>query len=168
MALLTAIGALWLACGIQREKPVLAGTAVGASESAALHALESEVATHPNDAARRRALVQSYLDAHAPGLALSAVEAAPGDVRRDRAVEHVYARALLEQGRSADALTVERQVLAACALEAAPSAMCASAARRVAILQELVAFGVEDAQAHPETSAVAYHNAIHEVRLVRQ
>jgi len=168
LTILVAIGVLWLAGGVQREKPLLADE----PDRLSLRALESNVALHPGDAALRRALAQSYLDARAPGLALRTIEVASRELRADPELEHVYARALLEQGRSADALAAERQVLEACdrGLSAAQGAasICASASRRAAILQELVALGVEDAPAHPEASAVAYHNATREVRLALQ
>ncbi|WP_394823472.1 hypothetical protein [Pendulispora albinea] len=200
LGVLAAVGVLWLACGIQREKPVLGCPPLamadfarsGAPAALPLRALEAHVANHPADAAGRRALAQSYLDAHAPGLALRIIESASPAVRLDPELEHVHARALVEQGRSADALVAERHVLAACSGEpvsaapaapaspaapvgasagppaAAPSWICASASRRVAFLEELVALGVEDAQAHPEASAVAYHNATREARLALQ
>jgi hypothetical protein len=40
--------------------------------------------------------------------------------------------------------------------------------RRTDILHELVALGVEDAQAHPEMSLVAYQNATREARVMVQ
>lgn len=173
LTMLAAIAALWLASGVQREKPILGAP----PRDAAWSVLEADVATHPSDAARRRALAQSYLDARAPGLALRAIESAPAEVRAQPELEHVYARALFEQGRSADALAVERRVVRACSDlkvgRARTSGACdpwlaASAARRVAIFHELVALGVEDAQAHPEASAIAYHNATREARLALQ
>ena len=44
----------------------------------------------------------------------------------------------------------------------------ASATRRVGILRELVSRGVEDAQAHPEETLVAYQNATREARVMVQ
>ena len=166
VALLVTMGALWLASGIQREKPLLSG-----AKTDALQILEAQVAAHPEDVARRRSLAQTYLDARAPGLAVRAIESAPVEVRGEPTVDHVYARALLEQGRSADALLAERRVLASC--DPSGNTPCdawlmASAARRADILEQLVALGVDDAQAHPEMSAVAYHNATREARLALQ
>ncbi|WP_394843789.1 hypothetical protein LZC95_42910 [Pendulispora brunnea] len=162
LVLLTAIGVLWLACGVQREKPVVA------DDRLALRALESEVALHPDDAVARRLLAQSYLDVRASGLALRTIEFAPRAVRSNPELEHVYARALLDQGRSADALAAEHRVLDACSVGECSMSLLASASRRAAILHELVALGVEDAPAHPEASAVAYHNATREARLALQ
>ena len=43
-----------------------------------------------------------------------------------------------------------------------------TATRRADILRELVSLGVEDAQAHPEMSLVAYQNATREARIAVQ
>jgi hypothetical protein len=168
VAVLIAASALWLASGVQREHPVLS---VGASVT--LERLEAKVAAHPEDPVDLRDLSQSYLEARAPGLVVSLIEHAPAVVRADPRVEHAYARALLDQGRAEDALGVERRVLDVCSRVAAPghdSSGCdtwliASATRRADILRELVQLGVEDAQAHPEVSAVAYQKATREARL---
>jgi hypothetical protein len=161
---LVAVGGLWLASGTQREKPVLA-----AQHSGPIAGLEAELAAAPNDATKVTRLAQAYLDARSPGLALAVVERAPEQVRAQPAVDHVYARALIDQGRAVDALAVERRVLTRCASpdEVSCSAwLVASATRRADILEQLVQLGIEDAQAHPEASAVAYHNATREATLV--
>jgi hypothetical protein len=168
VAVLMAASALWLASGVQREHPVLS---VGAS--ATLERLEAQVAAHPENAVALRDLSQSYLEARAPGLAMSLIEHAPVVVRADPRVDHAYARALLDEGRAEEALAVERHVLDMCAGAATPGHdsrgcdtwLIASATRRADILRELVQLGVEDAQAHPEASAVAYQNATREARL---
>ena len=164
-ALLVALGALWLASGTQHEKAVLAE-----SRSGAVRALEVQVAMAPGDAMRRRDLAQAYLDVQAPGLAVGVIESAPAAVQTSPLIEHVYARALLDEGRSVDALAAERRVLVRCAPTAEDESPCdtwllASATRRADILRELVDLGVDDAQAHPEASAIAYHNATREARL---
>jgi hypothetical protein len=169
--LAAAVG-LWLASGTQREKPVIAET-----KSDTVRVLEADVAAHPGDASRVQALVQAYLDAKQPGLAVALVESAPGNVRDDVRVDHLYARALVDEGRNQDALMAERRVLGACrsVMDENPSApagcdhtLFASATRRAAILQELVKLGVEDSQAEPEASLVAYHNAIREAHVSAQ
>ena len=170
---LGAVAALWLASGTQREKPVLAE-----ARTDEVRALEARVAATPADATEARQLAQAYLDARAPGLALSVIESAPVAVRNDPAVEHLYARALLDQGRAIDALAAEQRVLARCSvpgeereqggadgMTACDTWLIASATRRADILAQLVQLGVEDANAHPEVSAVAYHNATREARL---
>jgi hypothetical protein len=184
VAILVAIGAIWFAGSTQREKRV-----VGDSHTDRVALLEEQVAASPADATKVRELAQGYLDARAPGMALASIERAPEAVRLAPAVEHLYARALLDQGRSADALAAERRVLARCAATessaasspaspiapASPAAsassdaaacstyLIASATRRADILEQLVTLGVEDANAHPEASSLAYHNATRQV-----
>lgn len=163
VAILVAIGAIWFAGSTQREKRV-----VGDSHTDRVALLEEQAAAAPSDPARVRELAQAYLDARAPGMALASIERAPQAVRIDPTVEHLYARALLDQGRSADALAAERRVLAACSDSSAEVPACstyliASATRRAEILEQLVTLGVEDANAHPEASSLAYHNATRQV-----
>jgi hypothetical protein len=162
---LAAVASIWLASGTQREKPIL-----NEAQAAKVGALEASVASHPSDAAAVRGLAQAYLEARAPGLALSVIETSPTGVRREPTVEHLYARALLDQGRAVDALAAEQRVLDACGPGMDGTSPCdtwllASATRRADILRQLVELGVEDANAHPEASAVAYHNATREARL---
>jgi hypothetical protein len=171
VAVLAAAGALWLMGGIQRERPVLAVTA-----PASVRALEARVAAAPNDPTATRALAQVYLDARQPGLAVVLVRGAPEGVRRDVRVQHVYARALIDEGLDAEALAAEQRVVGACrpladrraAPDGCDAVLLASAMRRADILRELVSLGVEDAQAHPEMSLVAYRNATREARVTLQ
>ena len=159
VAILVAIGVIWLAGSTQREKPV-----VGDSHTDKVAQLEDQAAAQPADAARVRELAQGYLDAHAPGMAQSTIERAPESVRKDPTIEHLYARTLLDQGRSADALAAERRVLNQCGDGSSCSTyLIASATRRAEILEQLVTLGVEDANAHPEASSLAYHNATRQV-----
>jgi hypothetical protein len=165
---LVAVAGLWIASGTQREKPVLA-----VAPSANLLRLEGDVAARPSDPRALRDLAQAYLDAHSPGLAMSLIEHAPIAARLAPRVDHTYARALLDQGRAEEALAIEQRVMGACAASDARESnydtcdtwLIASATRRVGILRELVLLGVEDAQAHPEESAIAYQNATREARL---
>ncbi len=164
-AVLGAVAMLWLASGTQREKPIL-------SEQQALrvHALETQVAERPNDPNAVRDLAQAFLDARVPGLALNVIESAPPKVRATPIIEHLDARALLEQGRAVDALAAEQRVLDACepgldGMSRCDTWLLASATRRADIMRQLVELGVEDAPAHPEASAVAYRNATREARL---
>lgn len=166
VAVLLAIGAIWFAGTTQREKPVVGDAKTGDR----MAALEDKVAATPADAKTVRELAQAYLDGHQPGMALVTIERAPLSIREDPTVEHVYARALLDQGRSADALAAERRVLARCAdpsveVAACSSYLIASATRRADILEQLVQLGVEDANAHPEASSLAYQNATRQVSL---
>ena len=166
VAVLVAIGAIWFAGSTQREKRV-----VGETQTDRVALLEEQVAVAPNDSVKVRELAQAYLDARAPGMALASIERAPAAVRTEPTVDHLYARALLDQGRSADALAAERRVLAKCAdpssdaarVPACSTYLIASATRRAEILEQLVTLGVEDANAHPEASSLAYHNATRQV-----
>jgi hypothetical protein len=175
--ILTAVGILWLASGVEREHPVLGLGLEPAQQTEAVRVLESDVAAHPENARARRDLAQAYLDARSPGLALSLIESSPKSVRHAAIIDHVYARALIDEGRSADALAAEERVLAVCDSDEESVAntqrdcqtwLLVSATRRADILKQLVALGVEDAQAHPEASAVAYANATREARLAIQ
>jgi hypothetical protein len=82
----------------------------------------------------------------------------------------------VDEGRNDEALAVERAVVAQCrpladgatAAVGCDPVLLASAMRRTDILRELVSLGVEDAQAHPETSLVAYQNATREARVMVQ
>ncbi len=161
VAILLGIGVIWFAGSTQREKRV-----VGDAHTDRVALLEEQAAASPADPARVRDLGQAYLDAHAPGMALASIERASREVRSEPTVEHLYARALLEQGRSADALAAERRVLASCADPAVTctATLITSATRRSDILEQLVSLGVEDANAHPEASSLAYHNATRQVR----
>jgi hypothetical protein len=171
VAVLSAAAALWLMSGTQRERSLLAATAPDS-----LRTLEAAVAAHPADAPALCALAQAYLDAHQPGLAVVLVEGAPPAGRADVRVQHVFARALLDEGRGDEALAVERNVVSSCrplAEGGATPAGCdpvllASAIRRAGILRELVALGVQDAQAHPEETTIAYQNATREARVMVQ
>jgi hypothetical protein len=170
-AVLFALGPLWLVGGILGEAPVWGS----GSSTEAIRALESAAAARPDDAGSVRALAQAYLDARQPGLALALLQGAAPAVRDQRAVEHIYARALLDAGRSQSALAIEKRVVAACgplaegkAAAGCTPALLASALRRTAILGELVALGVEDAPAHPEETLIAYQNATREARVVAQ
>jgi hypothetical protein len=167
---------LALASGPQREKSLWA-----AESTQSLRDMETAAASRTGDAEAVRVLAQAYLDAGLSGLAVVLVERASPRVRGDVRVRHVYARALVDDGRSEDALAEERAVLGECTLDklsyqaasAGASGNCdpvlfASAVRRVGILRELVSLGVQDAQAHPEEALLAYQNATREAHVMVQ
>lgn len=163
VAVLVAMGAIWFCGTTQREKRV-----VSDAQSDRVAAVEDRAAAESSNPTALRELAQAYLDARQPGMALAAIERAPAPVRAEPPVEHVYARALLDQGRSADALAAEKRVLAKCADPSVEATSCstwliASATRRAEILEQLVQLGIEDANAHPEASSLAYHNATRSV-----
>jgi hypothetical protein len=166
VAVLVAIGAIWFCGTTQREKPVVGD----ASRTGPVAALETKAAGRPNDPAALRELAQAYLDIHQPGMAIGTIERATPAMRAEPTVEHLYARALLDQGRSADALAAEKRVLSMCADPSIEVPTCstwliASATRRAEIIEQLVQLGVEDANAQPEASSLAYHNATRQVSL---
>ncbi len=173
IAVASALALLWATSGTQRERAVLSdGPGVAAER---VRACEASAAARQDDPEAIRALAQAYLDALQPGLALGVLEAAPAILRGDPRTRHLYARALLDQGRNDDALAAEASVVASCmpVADGSPSksgpgcdgVLLASALRRAAILKELVALGVEDTRAQPEESFVAYQNATREARV---
>jgi len=166
LAALLGVSVLWVMTGTEREKPLL-----NARVSPALAALEAKAAAHPDDPGAALELAQAYLDARQPGLAVVLLQTASHAVRADLRVQHIGARALLDEGQNGAALVAEQAVVAACA-PATPSGvspcddvLAASARRRLAILEQMVAFGVNDVQAQPEMSLVAYKSATHETRI---
>lgn len=163
VGVLVAIGAIWFCGTTQREKPVVGN----ASHTGPVATLENKVAANPQDPKATRELAQAYLDIRQPGMAIGTIERAIPSVRQEPTVEHLYARALLEQGRSQDALAAERRVLAQCAVSEMTCStwLIASATRRAEIIEQLVQLGVEDANAQPEASSLAYHNATRQVSL---
>ncbi|CAN5568113.1 hypothetical protein BH09MYX1_BH09MYX1_24400 [soil metagenome] len=160
--ILAAVGALFLASGTQHEHAVISD-----GKTDTMRTLEADYGTK-GDATALSALVQGYLDAQAPGLAISAVENASPALQSTPKVQHVYARALVEAGRTNEALAAEQRVLDACAATdgVCDSWLVASATRRSDIMRQMVSLGIEDAQAYPEASAIAYASATREARLV--
>jgi hypothetical protein len=179
VAVVSLVVAAWVSAAPQREKALLTSgeqASHGPLSSDAIRELESSVALHRDDPGVTRALAQAYVDARAPGLAVALIEHAPVCVRDDVRVRHGLARALLDQGRSEHALRVERAVLAAClpladgsgAAKGCDPTLLASASRRIGIISELVALGVEDAEADPEAARLAYLNATRDARVTLQ
>ncbi|HLK40569.1 MAG TPA: hypothetical protein VKU41_27645 [Polyangiaceae bacterium] len=171
VVVVSVITGVWVANATEREKPLLGGPA-----SREVSALEAHFAARPGDAEAARALEQGYVDAHQPGLALALFDAASPAIRGDVRLRHAYGRALVDEGRSDEALAVEEEIVGTCSpvVEGSPapagcdSVLLASAVRRAGILLELVRLGVTDAQAHPEASLVAYRNATREARVTLQ
>jgi hypothetical protein len=168
IGLLAAFGVFWLASGTQHEKPVLAAT-----PGVAIQRFEADYRKDPN-ANHTRELAQAYLQMGTPGLAVGLLEQAPPAVRDDLETKHLYARALLDQGRATDALKVESEVEREMAVRCAEGAnercngfLHVSAMRRAALLRELVALGIDDPAAHPEAAAVAYQHVSREARFAQ-
>lgn len=169
VGVLAAIGSILVSGTTQREKPVV----TDASHHDRVSHLERTAAANPKDPGALSDLAQAYLDLRQPGMAIGAIKHAPRDVRHEPTVEHLYARALLDQGRSADALAAERRVLDTCASPPTDAARCssfliASATRRATIIEQLVELGVEDARAEPEASRLAFHYAARRISVSPQ
>lgn len=160
VAVLVAVAGMWLATGTHTEKPIVAF-----AKSDAVRGLEADVAANPSEEGTILKLAQAYLDSRAPGLAVTVIETSPESVRASAKVDHLYARALIEQGRNQDALAAESRVVASCASRGCEPLLQTSALRRVSILTELVRMGIEDADANPDLSSIAYHNATREAHV---
>jgi hypothetical protein len=169
-AALAGAAAFLLMSGPQREKPLLPTPAADA-----VRGLETSAVSQPDDAEATRALAQAYLDARQPGLAVALLGTAQASVQGDVRVRHVYSRALMDEGRSEQALAVEAGVVTACrplvdgrSVRGCDGLLLVSAMRRADILRQLVSLGVEDAEAHPEEALLAYQNATREARVMVQ
>lgn len=166
VGVLAAIAALLLFGTTEREERLVESTAHGDH----IAALEARAASAPHDAAALEHLARGYLEIHQPGMAIGAIERASADVRALPMIDHLYGRALLQQGRSGAALEAETRVLAACGEASGDGDACApwlvaAAARRARILEQLVQRGIEDARAHPESALIAYQAATRHVTL---
>lgn len=165
VAILAAVGLMWAASATHDERPILS-----VSDVRGLRVLEAAAAAHPENAELTHRLATSYLEARASGLAVRAIENAPLEVRTRPEVAHLFARALIEQGRANEALAVERAVHRECLNfdNSCSPWLFASVTRRVDILKELVELGVEDAEREPEASLLAYQHATRQVGFIAQ
>lgn len=155
---------MWAASSTQDERPILS-----VSDVPGLRVLEAAAAAHPENAELTHRLATTYLEARASGLAVRAIESAPVEVRTRPEVAHLFARALIEQGRAHEALAVERAVHRECLnFDHCSPWLFASVTRRVDILKELVELGVEDAEREPEASLLAYQHATRQVGFIAQ
>ena len=154
--------------GTQKEKPLLAAT-----EPEAVRVLETAAVAHPGDPRPIAPWRRPTSTRGSPAWRWSWSRAASPRCATTSASPRLRARAV-DEGRNDEALTVEKGVLAACqpvidggrAAPGCDTLLLVSAMRRTEILGQLVALGVEDAQAHPEASLVAYQNATREARVV--
>jgi hypothetical protein len=122
------------------------------------------VSRHPADRAALEALAEAYLAGGAPGLAVSAIDRAPDQVKGVVRIADARARALTELGRPEAALATQRRVLEACEKTSCSPSLVARAERRARWLGELVRQGI-DPLAEPERTLLAYRVAVREVRL---
>lgn len=165
---------------------VVTGSALSASGPAALVdpvSLESQQLTWLEDAASAsrgdlaltQRLAATYLRMGHPGLAITAVRAAPPDVARDPMLTHRLAQAYEASGRVEDALGTAELAIARCKCVAGQGDLCESAARcsaaTVAALEMhqealtmLMRWGVTDPKRDTRT-ALAYRLAQRTARI---
>lgn len=153
--------------GVRRERRV-----VPEVRSQALLPLEDAVMRNPSDVTAVVLLADAYVDAGKPGLAVHLIERSPESVRMSPRADHSYSRALIGQGRNAEALDATSRVLSACqrALAIRDDATCdtslyASATHRHRVVLELLRAGVEDTERSPERAAEAVRSATRSVRI---
>ncbi len=156
-ALLLAIGGLFFSGMSLRERLVVHREE---DQQVKLARLEKEISDKPHKIEVRRELAQLYIDFGNPGLALRLL-----DGPFEPSLEHLKARAYMEQGLSVNALDSETKVIRYCTHEKCPSWIVASATMRQRILRKLVEAGINDARANPEQSAVAIQGATHQMRI---
>jgi hypothetical protein len=132
---------------------------------AELDQLEARVAVSPDDSSVA-ALAGAYLDRDQPGLATAVIEKAPRALQAQPVVAAQLARALFHRGHAREALAVARQASETCEAQDCPSWVMVKTARQVAMLEQMVAAGIDDPQANPVATKAAYERSAHAVRLV--
>jgi hypothetical protein len=140
---------------------IVAGHELGAEAAE----LEARVSRDPDDAQALRALVGTYLEHRAPGLAQAALDRAPVKVRDLPAIADARAQALSALGRTEIALGVQQRMLATCAATPCSPELLGRASRRARFLSEMVRLGVDDPREQPELALVAYRRSSREARL---
>jgi hypothetical protein len=159
---------------------VVTGSALSASEprslvdpvdpdSLALARLEDAASASRDNLGLTQRLAATYLKLGHPGLAISAVRAAPPEVGRDAVLTHRLAQAYEASGRVLDALGTAELALARCecaaeqAVECQGSAPCSASTMaafemHAEALAMLVRWGVTDPR-HDTRTALAYRLA---------
>lgn len=152
--MLVGVFGLWISSGVHREAPLVGHK--GLTDDVA--SLEAEVALDPDNAEKLAELCGAYLERESPGFALAAIHRAPDSVRNDPMINHLWARALLYEGKASDALSKQRLVLAHCSESACSPWLLAGAMRHEAFLSAMVDSGVEDYRRDPERTIQAYRS----------
>ncbi len=142
----------WVSSGVHRQAPLVGS--LGHSDEVA--SLEAEVAIEPENIDKLSRLCRSYLERNAPGFALAAIHRAPSKVRQSPTITHLWARALLREGKASEALAKQRSVLLHCQSNACSSWLFASAMRHEAFLSAMVDNNVEDYRRDPDRTIQAY------------
>lgn len=143
---------LCMLAGAHREAPLVGHQKLGADVAE----LEASVASRADDADALAVLADRYIERNAPGLALAAIERAPSAVRAAPRIGHLWAVALMHEGRASDALAREREVIAACNQRSCAAWTLASAVRHEQFLSAMVQRGVEDYRRDPDAAEAAY------------
>ena len=143
---------LCMLAGANREAPLVGHQKLGDN----VPGLENAVARQPDNTQALIDLTEHYIERGAPGMALAALERAPETVRHDPRVAHLWAVALLHEGRASQALEQERLAIAGCTQRRCAPWVLASAMRHEQFLSELVQRGVEDYRRDPDATVAAY------------
>jgi hypothetical protein len=151
-AVLMGVLGLCMLAGAHREAPLVGYQKLGDDVSG----LEATVASRADDADALAELADRYIERDAPGLALAAIERAPSTVRATPRVSHLWAVALMHEGRATDGLAREREAIAACGERKCAPWLLASAMRHEQFLSALVQRGVEDYRRDPDAAEAAY------------
>lgn len=144
-------------------------------EARQLSQLEDAASAARGDLALTQRLAATYLRLGHPGLAITAVRAAPAEVGRDPVLTHRLAQAYEASGRVEDALGTAELALARCKCVAARSELCEQPSRCTAstvaalemhqdALMMLTRWGVSDPR-HDTRTALAYRLAQRTARI---
>lgn len=112
------------------------------------------------------ALAAAYLDRDQPGLASAVIEKAPREVQARPEVAQLKARALFHRGHAREALAVAEEARAACAQTECPAWIAAKTARHVALLEQVVAAGIDAPRSDPTATRAVYERSPREIRIV--
>ena len=127
--------------------------------------LESAVARDATDAKAVAALMRTYLEHDAPGLAVAVLQRSPDAALATPASSDLAARALLGAGRASESLSVTRQIVARCDRQPCDASLIARSARREQVLTAIVEMGIEDADSNPAAVELALRRSVRQVRL---
>lgn len=127
--------------------------------------LETAVALHADDPKAVSALMRSYLEHDAPGLAVTVLERSPAAAFATPQSSDLAARALLGAGRASESLTVTRKIVAECDRQPCDASLVARASRREQVLTAIVDVGIEDADCDPRAVELALRRSVRQVRL---
>ena len=112
--------------------------------------LETTAALTPT-AGAVAALAGAYLDRGQPGLATAVIDKAPRSVQLRPEIAQLQARALFHRGHIRDALAMARGASEACSDDGSCAPwIVAKTTRQVAFFEQMVAAGIEDAEANPD------------------